>query len=195
MSDERLSPGSITVLLRALAAGEQDAYPLLWGRIYGTVRQIARRRFRQRRDPRVLQPTELVNEVFLELSANQELDLQDSEHLWRHITTVMANFRVDETRRLLAKKRGGNLAKVDLPEELRAEIGDLEDIVAVHEALKDLEATKPPAATAAQLAYMAGFTQKEIAKNLSVTERSVRNYLSFARGYLGTRLGGPLARR
>jgi len=195
MDNEHRSPGSVTVLLRAWAAGEEDAYSRLWNRIYETVRQLAHRGFWQERDRRILQPTVLVHEAYLELSREEDLDLRDRNDLWRFLTKVMANYRIDEARKRLAAKRGGNLVRVDLTDEIRAAEANLEHIIAVHEALEHLEAEHPRAATALRLSQLAGFTELEIAENLGVCDRTVRTYLKFATARVGTDLGAPSERR
>lgn len=194
MSDDRHDDGSITTLLRAVKAGAKDAYGLLWAKIYDAARRIAHNRFRREPQGQVLQPTALVHEVYLELLGNEHLPTDNRTELWKLLTRVMSNYLCDEARRRLAVKRGGNLTRVELPDNVEAPGADLELVIAAHEVLERLESDHPRAASAYRLSELAGFKDVEVGHMLGVSERTVRNDLAFARALIGVARGGSNGR-
>ncbi|MBS0567248.1 MAG: RNA polymerase subunit sigma-70, partial [Proteobacteria bacterium] len=100
----------MTLLLHRYAAGESEAMAKLLPRVYDELHRAARRQLQQERSDHTLQPTALVNEVFLRLAERRELELNDRAHFIRLSAQIMRHVLVDHARAQRAQKRGGDVA-------------------------------------------------------------------------------------
>src|SRR5262249_29184195 len=109
-------------------------------------------------------------------------------HFFGAAARAMRNILVEQARRKAAVKHGGNSVResdaIDLAIETPAE-----DILALDEAVRNLEKEDPDAARVVMLKHFAGLADGEIAAVLDVSERTVRREWRFARAWLQKELG------
>src|SRR5689334_19827089 len=98
---EARETGSITTYLQQWRAGESEALDSLLPCIYGELHQLAARHLRKERAAHTLQPTALVNEVFLRLAGNRPLDLDCRRHFYGIASRLMRQILIDHARRQL----------------------------------------------------------------------------------------------
>src|SRR5579871_3706979 len=102
--------GEITVLLRDWRAGDPAAVEQLFGLVYPQLRKIAGALFRGERPENMLQPTSVVNELFLKLIRQRSLRFEDREHFYSLSARIMRRVLVDHARSEGRQKRDGGVA-------------------------------------------------------------------------------------
>ncbi len=174
------------MLLDRGAAGDVAARDLAFERVYHELHQMAERIFASERQNHTLQPTALLNEAFLRLSAGVTVRFQDRVHFFAVAARQMRRILVDHARRKNAEKRGGD-ATVTMISEIPGLTPSL-DFIDVNAALEELSELDERTARVVDLHFFAGFTEEETARALGVSGATVRNDWRFAKGWLLSRL-------
>jgi RNA polymerase sigma factor (TIGR02999 family) len=175
-ADQRMTE-RLTVLLSRMNAGDPAARDAAFAAAYGELRRLAHARLRDSGGRgSVLDTTALVHESYLRLAQVGELRLEDRRSFFGYASRVMRSVIVDEARARMAQRRGGADARAltlstDLAQGLTH---DEAGIVQVHEALQVLERSDARAAQMVEMRYFGGYSDREIADSLEVTERTVQ---------------------
>ena len=165
----------LTVLLSRMQGGDRAARDALFAAAYRELRRLAHSRLHEGGRNTVLDTTALVHESYLRLVRTGELKIEDRRAFFGYASQVMRSVIVDSARKRMAERRGGDVQKMTLSTELEQDIGqDEEGILQVHEALEDLEKADPRAAQMVLMRYFCGYSDKEIAETLGITERTVQ---------------------
>jgi RNA polymerase sigma factor (TIGR02999 family) len=181
----------LTELLQDASQGDAQALGRVFEQLYPQLKRIAHARLYRQGGPGHLGTTALVHESFVRMAGGARLQLQGRAHFLGYAAKTMRHIIVDLARRQLAQCRGGDQLQVTLDTSLRDGAGSQasEWIVAVHEALADLEAIDASLARVVEMRYFAGYTDLEIAELLGSSERTVRRQWDKARAWLGVALG------
>ena len=171
--------GDITALLERARDGDEHAKHALVPLVYGDLEVIARAYLRG--SDTSLEPEGLVHELYLRL-AGSGFDANDRRHFFAAAAMAMRQILIDRARRRVAAKRGGHALRVTLSALPAAERDA--DLVAVAEALRELEALSPRQARVVELRCLLGLSMTETADALGVSERTVRNDWRIARAWL-----------
>jgi RNA polymerase sigma factor (TIGR02999 family) len=150
---------------------------------------MAEGKLRGERPGHTLQPTALVNEVYLRLFFRPGTRLEDRAHFFGAAARAMELVLVDHARRKRAEKRGGRAARVTLQGIDVASPAAHLDVIEVHESLEALDRESPELAGLVRLRYFVGMTLEEIARNEGVSLATVKRRWTFARAWLYERLG------
>lgn len=174
----------VTVLLRQARAGDATALDRLVPLVYGELRQLAQRQRQRHRALETLNTTALVHEAYARLAGREALGAEDRAHFFGLAARAMRDVIVDYARRQRAAKRGGD--STPLPLELVGELPDaqVDEVLAVDEVLRGLEAADPRQGRVVELRYFAGFSIPETADLLGVSEATVRRDWTAARAWL-----------
>jgi RNA polymerase sigma factor (TIGR02999 family) len=165
----------LTVLLSRVQNGDRAARDALFVAAYQELRRLAHSRLHDGGRNTVLDTTALVHESYLRLVQIGELQLEDRRAFFGYASQVMRSVIVDSARARLAERRGGAAQRMTLATDLGQNLAqDEEAIVQVHEALQDLEKADTRAAQMVEMRYFAGYSDREIAETLGVTERTVQ---------------------
>ena len=184
----------ITNLLLAWGKGDQAAYEELSGLVYHELRRIAQRQMRHERKGHTLNPSALVNEVFLKLLPYQGVQWQDRLHFYNFAARLMRQVLVNYANSHKAAKHSGELQRVTLDETMAGnEPMSLDDLLALDEALQRLAAEYERCERVVELKFFGGLTNQETAAVLQVDERTVKRDWSFARLWLHRELSQPEA--
>ncbi len=105
-----MEPGQITLLLHEWSGGEPAAAEKLFELVYPHLRQIAGSLFRGERPENLLQPTSMVNELFLKLVRQRNCRFEDREHFYSLSARLMRRVLVDQARSEHRFKRSGGVA-------------------------------------------------------------------------------------
>ena len=179
------SPGEVTVLLRKVWGGQADAVDQLIGLVYHELRRIAGACMMDERPGNTLQPTALINEAWLRLADQTQVDWRDRAHFFGVAAQMMRRVLVDHARTRLTDKRGAGAAVVSLDWiEIESGAPKLEEILAVDEALERLRHLDSQQAQIAEMRYFAGMTVKETAEVLRVSSRTVDREWALASAWL-----------
>ncbi len=166
--------------------------------VYDELRSLARGRLNAERNAETLQPTALVNEVYLRLVDQRIAGVSDRSHFVALCARVMRRILVDRARqRNAAKRDGGEREPLTIAvENVSAEGSDLDgqgeilDVLALDKALADLAALDERRAKVVELRYFSGMTMDEVAKTLDVSKRTAEGDWYFARAWLRRALDG-----
>lgn len=182
--------GDITRQLRRWREGDGGAIDELTPLVYDHLRMLAGTFLNGQGANRPLQPTELVDELFVELLKAHKVDINDRNHFFAFSARVMRQILIHSARKAQAEKRGGGLAHLPLNEELHwtAVNGNHPGALDLESALNELEQLDEPAVRAVELRYIFGFTAEETAELLGSSKASVDRHVRFALTWLHSRL-------
>ena len=165
----------LTLLLGKMHAGDEDARAELFAAAYADLHRMAQARLRDGGRDSVLDTTCLVHESYLRFLQAGELRAEDRRSFFAYASQVMRSVIVSTVRERIAQKRGGDQRPLTLSTHLAANIPDGEALIlGVDEAMQGLEKAEPRLAQVAQMRYFGGYSDREIADTLGVTERTVQ---------------------
>ncbi len=160
--------------------------------LYERFRRKARLLMSLERAGHTLQPTALVHEGIIRIFRQRKPPRTPDEWL-AAMAVMMRRVLVDSVRRKRSRKRGGHLARVDLPIDQVAEPEPREDLIALDEALDRFKAVDPQAARIVELKFFGGMTGAEVSRVVGIPSRSVDRKWAFARAWLLRDLSGGCA--
>lgn len=174
----------VTALLKRWSKGDEQALERLMPLVLDELRRLARGFFKGERRDHTLQPTELVNEVYLKLVDQKQVDWNNRFEFFSFSATLMRRVLVDYARSKNAVKRGAGIPKVAL-DEARVSVGGANvDILALDQCLHRLAAMDERQAKIVELRYFTGLTFPEIAEILGVHRSTVKRDWRTARIWL-----------
>ncbi len=157
--------------------------------VYDELRRLARSLLRQRGAQHSLQPTALVNEAYLRLVNQRQINWRNRAQFFGLAAKLMRNLLVDHVRERRAAKRGGgqynlSLTYADQAAQPQKEI----DLIALDEALDRLAALSLQQSRIVELRFFGGLTIPETAAAIGVSHATVEREWSVARAWLFTEL-------
>ena len=174
----------ITNLLKAWGSGDEAALGRLAEHVYPELRLMARRYMRNERRANTLQPTALVNEVFLRLVDVTKVEWHERAQFFALAAQMMRRILVDAARARGSRKRGGMAIKVNLDETAVLSPAPDRSILALDEALTAFSQVAPRQAKVVELRYFGGLTEEEIVAAMKISPRTVRRDWDFAKAWL-----------
>lgn len=175
-------PELTEVLLQARKSGEH-AFDRLFTLLYDDFRDLAKSYLARESHARTLQPTALVNEAYLKLVHQKQVDWRDRSHLLAVGAIAMRRILVNHALAAKRQKRGGAAAKVTLHEDLIGAECDL-DVLAVDQALHDLAKLDERHAKVVELRFFGGLSVPEVAEVLGVSASTVEKDWRFCSAWL-----------
>ena len=165
----------LTVLLARVNAGDRAARDALFAAVYPELKRLAHARLHGGGRNTVLDTTALVHESYLRLVQTGALGFDDRRAFFGYASRVMRSVIVDSARARLAERRGGQAEKLTLGSEPALNVAQHDEhILQVHAALEQLEQADARAAQMVEMRYFGGYTDREIADTLDLTERTVQ---------------------
>jgi len=181
----------LTAWLRAAGSGDRDAAERAYASIHAELRRLAARQLGRNAGPATLTPTALVNEAYLKLANGRLEAISDRRHFFNLAARAMRQTVIDHARERLAEKRGGQLVRTELDEQLPGSGMDAQQSLALQQALDVLEKQDAELAECLILRAFGGLSASEIAELRGVNERTVNRDLVLARNYLRMVLEPP----
>ena len=161
-----------------------------FGEIYPQLRSMASVLMRQERASHTLQPTAIVSEAFLRLAHRDASEFASSSNLLAVAAHAMRCVLVDHARSRGAAKRGASRRAGDAALAfVAASTVDPADVLAIDEALAELEEMDQRAARVLECKVFAGMTVAEITEALGVSRPTVNRDWRFGRAFLAQKLG------
>lgn len=173
-SSEASLRSEITRLLLSWGDGDSQALERLMPLVERELHKIARRQFFSERQSHTLQPTALVNEVYLRLVDCRRVNWQSRAHFFGAAAKIMRRLLVDHARSLATHKRGGGILTVPLTQAHGLGHERDLDLLALDLALKNLHRLDPRQAEVVELRFFAGLSVEEAAEVLDVSTTSVK---------------------
>lgn len=182
----------VTLLLRRWSEGDEQALTELTPIVYAELRRLARSLL-AKEGHSTLQGTALVHEVYMRLAGGEGPNLQDRNHFFSVAARVMRRVLVDQARKRQADKRGGP-SSVHVPIDQAGSEPETNDAnidwQTLDEAIEQLARMDPRRAKVVELRFFGGFSDKEIAAMLDISEPTVRRDWVVARTFLYRRMSG-----
>lgn len=192
----RENPGDVTLLLQAWQAGDSVNLQRLVPLVYDDLHRIAVGLMRRERTDHTLQPTALLNELYMRLLRQRKMSCEDRQHFFIFAARLMRNILTDHARARMAQCRGGGWEHTgDLPKSsFLTWIGTSdEDMLDLNRALDRLEEQDPRKARLVELRFFLSCTTEEACEILAISHATAERELRFARAWLFSTLRGPAA--
>lgn len=179
-------------MIQAIEAGDPLAAEQMLPLVYEELRKLAASHLANERPGQTLQPTALVHEAYLRLTAGANPgQWKNQGHFFSAAALAIRRILIENARRKRRQKRGGDLVREDL------DLGTLEmcaepkeDLLALDDALIKLSELDARAAELVQLLYFAGLTLPEAANTLGISPRTASRLWAFARAWLRNEIEG-----
>lgn len=175
---------NVTQLLGKWTEGDKAALDELMPLVYNELRSLAKRYLRSERSDHTLQPTALVNEVYLRLVDQRTASFSSRAQFFGMAAKLMRNILVDHARKRRTAKRGDEPLRLSISKADRIGRKPDLDLVALDDALKRLAALNPQHSDTVELRFFGGLTIEETAEAMGVSHATVERDWSFARAWL-----------
>jgi RNA polymerase sigma factor (TIGR02999 family) len=159
---------------------------------YGELHRVARRYFSRERQDQTLQPTALVNEVYLRLADQKRTLWLSRGHFVGIAALLMRRVLREYARGRGAGRRGGGTDRLILEDAHAVTGGDLIDFLAVDKAMNALADMDPNAAKVVELRFFGGLSIEEAAEELHISPATVKRHWTVAKAYLNRELRNPV---
>ena len=163
---------------------EPNPTDVLFAQLQDELTSLAGRYLERERPDHTLQPAALVNEVYLKLVRSAPASYDGRSHFLAIAARAMRQVLVDHARAGAALKRGGGAPRVTLDDHMALEVGQLEDVLTVEQALGRLAEQDERAARIVMLRFYGGMTMAEIGRELGLSERWVQQQYTWAIAWL-----------
>jgi len=179
-----VAPSDITVLLRAWADGDANAFEQLVPLVHRELHRIARHYMSTENAGHSLQPTALMNETYLRLCGGASVDWQDRAHFFATSARLMRRILVDVARSKAYLKRGGGATAVPLDEALAVAVERDPNLVQLDLALQALAQIDSRKSRVVELRFFGGLSVEETALALDVSAETVHRDWRMAKAWL-----------
>lgn len=176
---------SVTFWLQQWQGGSDQALDEVTRLVYRDLRRLAQKYLRHEPAGHTLQATALVHELYLRLSAFQEVDWKARGQFIAVAAQMMRRILIDHARKRQAAKRDGGA----LPSVLGRAFADV-DVLDVDRALTKLALEYPRHGRIVEFRFFGGFDAPEIARIMQVSLRTVERDWQFSKAWLRHELSG-----
>ncbi len=163
----------VTALLQAWSDGDEEARDRLIPLVLEDLRRIARRQLALEKPGHTLQPTALINELYIRLVDQKRVRLESRRDFFAVAAGLIRRILVDHARRRRAAKRGSGGPKISFDEELGLAAPQDPELLALDDALKDLEKVDRRGSRVVELHIFAGLGHDDIAAVLGLSRSTV----------------------
>jgi RNA polymerase sigma factor (TIGR02999 family) len=183
-----MTPGSepdVTQLLVNWSKGDQSALDELMPLVYGELRRLAGAYLRRERSNHTLQSTALVNEAFMRLVNQRDVQWRNRAHFYAIAAQMIRRILVDYARSQHAEKRGSGAIKLELDEAMAvAQTGRDVDLLGLNDALDALAELDERQSRIVELRFFAGLSIEETAEVMHLSPASIKREWQTARAWL-----------
>lgn len=183
-------PKPVTLVLRDLAGSDPTAASDLLPLVYEDLRNLARARLRKAPPGQTLQATALVHEAYLRLIGTTDPGWGNRGHFFAAAAQAMRDILVEQARRKMAIKRGGDRHRVDTDDVETATDPPSEEVLAIDEAIERLARKDSRKGQIVNLRYFARMTTAETAAALGISVATVGREWRYIRTWLERELAG-----
>ena len=173
----------VTKLLSQWRQGDPTALDAVTRLVYSELHKIAASCLKGDSE-HTLQPTALINEVYLRLIREDHLSFENRKRFFAFSARLMRQVLTDHARAASSAKRGGDLAKVPLADAVSLVPGDGQRYLALNQALDKLAIISPRKAHVIELRYFAGLKLEEAAEVLELSPATVSREQRMAEAWL-----------
>jgi RNA polymerase sigma factor (TIGR02999 family) len=176
----------VTHILDAIERGDAGAADKLLPLVYEELRRLAARKMSHELPGQTLQATALVHEAYLRLVEAKDQSWNSRGHFYVAAAEAMRRILIDNARRKKSLKRGGGRQRIEFDAAiLRSGKSDqMEDLIALDEALLKLADIDRIKADLVKLRYFAGLTSEQAASILDISTATAERYWDYTRSWL-----------
>lgn len=178
------STEGITQLLERWTKGDVSALEQLTPLVYDELHRLAVNYLRRERREHTLQPTALVNELYLKIFDQQRTTWHNRAQFFGVAAQLMRRILVDHARAHFSSKRGGDRFCVSLRQIAAFGAQPDADLLALHDVLNRLEEIDPVQARLVELRFFGGLTIKETAEVMQISHATVEREWKTAKAFL-----------
>jgi len=178
----------ITRLLGEWRQGDERALEDLVPLVYGELRRLARHYLNRERRRPTLETHDLIHEAYLRLCDLQTVEWQDRVHFFAIAARIMRRILIDRARRRKSPKHGGGAVELRLTDIPGLAVERDAGLLALDEALVELEAADATLARIVELRFFGGLDHDEVAAVLGLSNPTVRRHWRLAKSWLHRRL-------
>ena len=179
------SSQEVTQLLIDWGNGNQAALNELMPLVYVELHRLAHFYLKQERPGHTLQTSALVNEAFVKLVDQREVQWQNRAHFFGIAAQLMRRILVDYARHRQTQKCGGNAHRVELDDAMMILSDErAADVTALDEALTLLAKIDPRKTQIVELRFFAGLSIEETAEVIAVSPGTIMRDWTFAKAWL-----------
>jgi RNA polymerase sigma factor (TIGR02999 family) len=179
----------VTRILCDIEEGDPRAAELLLPLVYEELRRLAAQKMAQENPGQTMQATALVHEAYVRLVGADKVQSWNSRgHFFAAAAEAMRRILIEQARHKASAKVGGQHQRVDAVEIEPAIPGPQLDLLALNEALEELEKIDPRGALVVKLRYFSGLTTEEAARAIGVSLATAENDWAYAKSFLRLRL-------
>jgi RNA polymerase sigma factor (TIGR02999 family) len=195
LSSPAASTGDVTSILSAIEQGDGQAAERLLPLVYGELRKLAASKMAQEAPGQTLQATALVHEAYLRLVDVDRAQQWDSRrHFFAAAAEAMRRILVERARHKKRMAAGGEYQRVEISQVAPEVAGPDLDILALNDALDELDRLDRRAAELVKLRFFVGLTNQEAADALGISTSTACADWNYAKSWLRvTLLGAPPA--
>lgn len=173
----------VSQLLAQWRAGDEESLRRLVPLVYNELHRLAHYHLRRERPDHTLQTTALVHEAYLSLMKQQPMEFENRAHFFAVCAHLMREILVEYARRRKAAKRNAGYKLtlegiVEMPEARSL------DLVALDDALHELEKLDPQQSRIVELRYFGGLSIEDTSEFLGVSAATVKRNWASARAWL-----------
>lgn len=169
----------------------KDSSERLFDLVYAELYRLAQDRLRHESPGHTLQPTALVNEVYLRLVSPDAARQWDGQgHFFSAAARAMRQILIDNARRKRAQKRLPGGKRMDISVDSTAYAFDDNELLELHAALTELERIEPTKAKLVEMRFFAGMEIEQICGVLHISRATAHRYWTHARAWLFLRMTG-----
>lgn len=182
------SSEAITQLLEKWSNGDDKALNQLMPLVYDQLHRIAEGYLRRERREHTLQPTALVNELFLKFFDQHSMSWQNRAQFYGVAAQLMRRILVDYARAHVATKRGGDRLAVSLRDVPAFGKQPDTDLLALHDVLNRLQEIDEDQARIVELRFFGGLTIKETAEVMQISHATIEREWRTAKAFMKVEL-------
>ena len=182
----------VTQILSAIERGDRLAAEELLPLVYDELRKLAADRLAGEKPGQTLQATALVHDAYVRLvGGDADRQWEGRGHFFAAAAEAMRRILIDRARHKRTAKAGGDRQRVNLDNvEPTLELLD-DELIALDDALRELELKHPRKAAVVKLRFFAGLTTEQAASSLGVSTSTAENDWAYARSWLRIQMDDP----
>lgn len=177
-------PDEITELLLGWSKGDKGALEHLIPLVSSELRRLARRYMAKERSDHTLQTSALINEAYLRLVNQQNVEWKDRAHFFAVAAQIMRHILIDHARKYQYGKRGAGAQKIELNDDAVLGQQRAKELIALDDALIELAAVDARKSQIVELRFFGGLSIEEVAEVTSTSVATVKRQLRAAKLWL-----------
>ena len=178
------SENEVSQLLAQWSNGDREALEELFSLVTHELRQIAHAHMRKESINHTLQTTALINEAYLKLVDQKNVQWQNRSHFFAIASKVMRRILLDYAKTRLRDKRGGGAIHVELEDAYNISVEKSTELIALDEALNRLAEVDPQKSQIVEMRHFGGMSVDETAEALGIAPITVMRHWSLAKAWL-----------